>query len=144
MLVYDPIKVPYRGSHHAEAYFSGSKKTNKKTTFRNKKPRGSHGSEYALRKCEPSSQQPKTEDLRVAKGTKGPQNPNFLSESKLAFRPTARMCPRALMMLRSYHGRVVPATTHRVAEVRSNQKDDTSAHQILVSLRRLKLCVVGR
>ena len=32
------------------------------------------------------------------------------------------------MMLRSYHGRVVPATTHRVAEVRSNQKDDTLAH----------------
>mmetsp|Transcript_11669 Transcript_11669/g.48907 ORF Transcript_11669/g.48907 Transcript_11669/m.48907 type:complete len:151 (-) Transcript_11669:1801-2253(-) len=38
------------------------------------------------------------------------------------------MCPRTLMMLRSYHGRVVPATTHRVAEVRSNQKDDTLAH----------------
>ena len=46
MLVYDPIKVPYRGSHHAEAYFSGSENTNKKTTFRNKKPRGSHGSVY--------------------------------------------------------------------------------------------------
>ena len=44
MLVYDSIKVPYRGSHHAEAYFSGSKNTNKMTTFRNKKPRGSHGS----------------------------------------------------------------------------------------------------
>ena len=46
MLVYDSIKVPYRGSHHAEAYFSGSENTNKKTTFRNKKPRGSHGSVY--------------------------------------------------------------------------------------------------
>ena len=53
---------------------------------------------------------------------------NFLSESELAFRPAARMCPRTLMMMRAYHGRVVPATTHRVAEVRSNQKDDTLAH----------------
>ena len=48
-VVYDSIKVPCRGSHHAEAYFSGSKNTNKMTTFRNKKPRGSHGSGY-LRK----------------------------------------------------------------------------------------------
>jgi hypothetical protein len=32
-----------------------------------------------------------------------------------------KMRPSALAMLRSYHGRVVPATTHRVAEVRKHR-----------------------
>ena len=64
----------------------------------------------------------------VAKGTEGLQNPELSIGKRVGVQARSSNVPPDSHDAACISGRVVPATTHRVAEVRSNQKDDTLAH----------------